>query len=344
MFGVSHKSIWLIAGWSILSVINFIRLLFYKVLVDSDYSWDWVIKYPTISLLVGLLMIFFWIAPGYNLIKRKSALIRISLFLFHGLSFTVIYIYLLFFVSGLWSDLLTLKWYLSSTNEAFIKNAHSVLQNYLYCIAIIFAYDYFDDKSRVLNEKKEIENQLQQSKLSNLQAKLRPHFLFNTLHSIVALIDENRKRAQQVVINLSDLLRFSVDLESSLISVEEEIELLKKYASIEMARYEEQLKIEWQISDIGDTFQVPPLILQPILENSVKHGFRNQRSQLIIKIMVDKSRKQIIVENNGNSLADNFQSGVGLKLVNQQLKVHFGKTVGIELYQEGAWIVNKLQF
>ena len=338
------RDIWLVLAWSILIVINCIQLVVHKLVVEGDYPWVWVLILPFVSLIVGYVMIFFWLLPGFDFIKKYKKLWRILLFILHGLAYGFLYILLVFFIFEILTRPFSIKEYFGTVKSVVLSNFHNVSKNYIYCLAIYFAFEYFHSRSQILFEKSKVESELNQVKLETLKAKLQPHFLFNTLNSVVALIDENKKKAQHALIDLSDLLRYSMNMApDKLIPLEEEIDLLKKYLSIEQARYEDQLKIEWDWKKAGREFYLPPMILQPIVENSMKHGFKNYEGILNIVIEIHEMKREILIKNNGVPLEDNIKYGTGLQIIQQRLKQHFGERADFKIFQKDQWIVNHLK-
>ena len=109
-------------------------------------------------------------------------------------------------------------------------------------------------------------------RMQALQARIRPHFLFNTLNSITSLIHSNPERAESAILNLADLFRQSLKLEEEGRSLEMEIDLTKRYLEIEELRLGERLKVDWQIDLATLDLTIPPLTLQPLVENAIYHG------------------------------------------------------------------------
>ncbi len=188
------RDVWLVIAWSVIIIINCIQLAVHKLVVAEEYPWAWVLIFPAISLLVGLAMIFLWLLPGFDFIKKFGKFTQVLLFILHGLTFGVIYILLVFLSFGLWTGRFTIEKYVETTTEVILSDFHNVSKNYIYCLAIYFAFEYFQSRSKLLVEKAKVEKELDQVKLETLKAKLQPHFLFNTLNSAVALIDENKKK------------------------------------------------------------------------------------------------------------------------------------------------------
>ena len=111
-----------------------------------------------------------------------------------------------------------------------------------------------------------------QARLAELQARIRPHFLFNTLNSAIALVRAEPARAESLLEDLSDLFRHALAEQSDAVTLAQEIELAERYLAIEQVRFGHRLKVEWELDDGVDHALLPPLLLQPLVENAVKHG------------------------------------------------------------------------
>ena len=230
------------------------------------------------------------------------------------------------------------KWYITS-------EFHNVLKMYFIKLILLIAMDYFQGRERTIIEKSNLEKELFEVKHNALKAKLQPHFLFNTLNTIVAIIDENKIKAQNALIALSDLLRYSMEIKpNQLITIKEELELLNKYLTIEKSRFENQVIIEIDNNTDEAIFMVPPLILQPIAENAIKHGFKGIHGKLTLIVEVDNTTKLVRVKNDGQAVSENFESGNGIQIVKQRMKQHFGSNSRFKLYEHNGWIINELDF
>lgn len=111
-----------------------------------------------------------------------------------------------------------------------------------------------------------------QARIQALQARIRPHFLFNSMNVIASLTRSDPKMAEQAVEDLADLFRFSMSDASKLIPLEQEIEIARRYLHIESLRLGERLQVDWQIGDYAHDVLVPALLIQPLIENAVYHG------------------------------------------------------------------------
>ncbi|KZY88099.1 hypothetical protein A3741_24800, partial [Oleiphilus sp. HI0069] len=112
------------------------------------------------------------------------------------------------------------------------------------------------------------------ARIQALQARIRPHFLFNSMNSIASLIAIDPQKAEDAVIDLSTIFRATLNNQTSLIPVREEIELCRRYLNIEALRLGNRLKIEWKLNNAKKKVLIPPLTLQPLVENAIYHGIQ----------------------------------------------------------------------
>ncbi len=187
---------------------------------------------------------------------------------------------------------------------------------YFCSVAIVYAYYYFKGKKEYELQESQLKTQLLDSKIRSLQSQLQPHFLFNALNDIASLVDHSPEKAQDSIADLSDMLRATLQLsDTKFITLEEELQLLQKYLEIERIRYDSKLVINTEVANEVKSYMVPPLLLQPIVENSLKHGFSYDHDNLEITITVNKREEKLLVQitNDGKSLSKNKDNlGIGL--------------------------------
>lgn len=186
------------------------------------------------------------------------------------------------------------------------------------------------------------------AEIAFLRSQIKPHFLYNALNSIAALCLDEPQKAEDLIIQLSEYIRNSFDFKKldSLVTIEKEFELLKAYLNIEKARFGTRLNVEYDI-DENLNILIPPLILQPLVENAVRHGLMSNLQGGTVKITIKKLTGTVsfFVEDNGSGisrakleeiLASNVETkGVGIWNINQRLKLLYGKGVQFES-REGA--------
>ncbi|WP_426143841.1 sensor histidine kinase [Pseudomonas sp. DWP3-1-2] len=133
------------------------------------------------------------------------------------------------------------------------------------------------------------------ARIESLQARIRPHFLFNTLNSIASLVATQPAKAEQAVLDLSDLFRASLAKPGSLVTWRDELELAKRYLSIEQYRLGERLQLDWAVSAIPDDLPIPQLTLQPLLENALLYGIAPRIEGGVIKVEADYKKGEFIL-------------------------------------------------
>ncbi|NER14251.1 hypothetical protein GWK08_12430 [Leptobacterium flavescens] len=179
---------------------------------------------------------------------------------------------------------------------------------YFSIIIMVYAYNYFRNQKEYQVKEARLRTQLLDSKIRALQSQLQPHFLFNALNDISSLIDIDTKRSQDAIADLSEMLRSTLNLKDvKQISLREELDLLEKYIDIEKIRYAEKISFKMEVSPDLLNIKVPPLLLQPIVENSIRHGFSYEHDKLMISIRVSEENGSIRfeLENNGKAVNEN---------------------------------------
>jgi sensor histidine kinase YesM len=204
---------------------------------------------------------------------------------------------------------------------------------------------------------REREESLALAQLQALKTQLHPHFLFNTLNAISELVYEDSAQAEKTITRLSELLRFSLKTDQAQeVPLHEELEFLRMYIEIQQTLLQERLQVRWRIAPETFNACVPSMILQPLVENSIRHGIAPLRSGGTIKIISTKENGWLVlnVEDDGLGLTDKSTNGkgVGIGLQNTQtrLKRLYGERHEFDLKMLsakdrcGTWVEIKLPF
>lgn len=202
-------------------------------------------------------------------------------------------------------------------------------------IAVVHAYSYYRDSENERLRGVQLEKDLISNQLRMLKMQLQPHFLFNTLNSIVSAIHQQKTTvASDMTTGLSELLRIALNENGrTVVSLEEELNYVYQYLQIEQYRFK-NLKVEYDIQDEATQVEVPNFFLQPIVENAIKHGISKNVGAQLLKIsihIVAMDQLQIDVYNEGPALAQK-NGGIGLQNVRQRLQAHYGKSATLELF------------
>ncbi len=155
-----------------------------------------------------------------------------------------------------------------------------------------------------------------QARLAELQARIRPHFLFNTLNSAIALVRKEPARAEALLEDLSDLFRHALQDQGSAVTLAQEIELARRYLAIEQVRFGERLRVEWDIDESANQARLPPLLLQPLLENAVKHGVEPSEPGANVKVSTQRRGASVVVKVTNTVPGGEGARGNGLALDN----------------------------
>lgn len=183
----------------------------------------------------------------------------------------------------------------------------------------------------------QLEGQLSKAHLQTLKSQLQPHFLFNTMHSISALMLTDVNAADRMMSRLSDLLRISLETaDTQITTLSRELEFVNCYLDIEKVRFEERMNVIVRVAPETLDAQIPHLLLQPLVDNAVKHGISKLPHGGEIRISVDSQNNelQLTVEDNGPGLRSSSSlaaSGIGLRITRERLESLYGQNQSLEL-------------
>jgi two-component system sensor histidine kinase AlgZ len=154
------------------------------------------------------------------------------------------------------------------------------------------------------------------ARLAELQSRIRPHFLFNTLNSAIALVRAEPAKAEALLEDLSDLFRHALVAQGDSATLAEEITLAERYLAIEQVRFGDRLRVLWSLDPDAGTAKLPPLLLQPLVENAVKHGVEPSDSGADIHIVTDRRRNSVVIKVTNSVPAGQGEPGHGVALDN----------------------------
>ena len=154
------------------------------------------------------------------------------------------------------------------------------------------------------------------ARLSELQARIRPHFLFNTLNSAIALVRAEPARAETLLEDLSELFRHALVDQGDAVTLEQEIALAGRYLDIEKVRFGERLQVEWVIDPLAGQARLPPLLLQPLVENAVRHGVEPSDVGATIRVSTQKRGSVVVIKVTNTVPAGSGEPGHGVALDN----------------------------
>jgi sensor histidine kinase YesM len=329
--------------------------LFYALIIGLNLATELIKVTPTfiilsiqsyfLSVIVTHLMRYIilkyhWLKLNiWNLVLKSFVLSVVFAFVYEG-------------VDHLISNLVDVDFYYDpSKAEYSISNffASVFLYVILFTLWLSFYYSYlFIEKSR----KQEIKNlQFEASKneieLKNLRAQINPHFLFNSLNSIKALIEIDKSEAKEAITKLSNLLRQSITLsKNKLITIKQELEVVETYIKLEKIRFEERINAEFNIDNGALNCKIPPLMIQTLVENGIKHGISKSINGGIIKVNITKKNDSItvLIENTGYLRPHTKYIGIGIENTKKRLRILFGKTAKFKIFQCKDLVCVEIEF
>lgn len=214
-------------------------------------------------------------------------------------------------------------------------------------LCIYFFYHLFERLNRLQVEQLQLAATVKEAELRALKSQVNPHFLFNSLNSLRALIDEDAPRAREAVTRLANMLRYSLQSgQQETVPLEEEIRIVEDYLALEQIRHENRLRVRWDVAESvrAGVLTVPPMLLQTLVENAVKYGISSRREggELVISARFEGAALNIRVTNPGDLSAPTSpaaaragsSTGVGLRNASERLKLLFGERAALTLLAE----------
>lgn len=210
---------------------------------------------------------------------------------------------------------------------------------YIITVGVYYVIQYFQGLQKKDQEKGELAIKNREMQLSLLKSQINPHFLFNTLNSINMLVGSSKEQARKVITQLSDIFRYALDSHGDeMVKLIHELDFIDNYIKIQQVRFGERLQFVKQIDFTCLSVEIPPMILQPLVENSVKYGIGPKENGGTIVLTVKRFNQMIFFEvkddglgSNAKKVMDGSSSGVGLKNTDQRLRSIFGPGSGLRI-------------
>lgn len=332
----------LAAFYTLFDIVYLAKIAYVRNFIVEEVKESWadiLIYYILIDWLIVISYMTFISISTKRLLDKKYSWVRI--FIMHTVLsiFIGLVIRFVFDIQGILMGSFSLQQY--SIKESIDRLILVMDFNFLIYFAMIFivyTYHYLKRVKESEKQKNQLETQLVNTRMEMLSSQLQPHFLFNTLNSIAVLVEMDAKKAQNTIADLSDFLReILYSGNHYTVLLEKELRILKYYLNILTVRFSDHLEVEKKIEEGLLHQKVPFLILQPIIENSVKHGYSYDHTKLSISIQIysEKNRMVIKIINDGESLAlsqeELLAKGVGLSNIRDRLINLYGNKYFFEI-------------
>ena len=212
------------------------------------------------------------------------------------------------------------------------------LVTYAVIVGVFYAFDYYQKFRERELRAAQLEGRLAQAELQNLKTQLQPHFLFNTLHAISVLMQENVPAANRMLVRLSELLRMTLESAGAQeVTLKQEMEFVRRYLEIEQTRFQDRLSVKILVDPAALDARAPSLLLQPLVENALRHGVSRRVGAGLLEIRAQRegSKLRLQVRDNGPGLqtdADrSLVKGVGLSNTRARLDQLYGSAHSFEI-------------
>ncbi|HEY5885507.1 MAG TPA: histidine kinase [Pyrinomonadaceae bacterium] len=278
----------------------------------------------------------FWLARRYPLERGKI----LRSLLVHVLAGTIYSLLSLIIYLVVWLQINETVWNLTFQRFQFlfVSEFHTCLLIYLIIVGLTHAYEYYSRYRERELAAFHLQTKLAQAELDILKMQLHPHFLFNTLNTISVLMNKDVKAANRMLGNLSDLLRAALkNAHTNEVPLRQELEFLNCYLEIEQARFSDRLKVSRSIDPLALDASVPSLILQPLVENAIRHGIAPRVDTGHVEILARRinGSVELTIRDDGPGLMEGFQSDtaqhIGLSNTRARLAQLYGSDHRFEL-------------
>lgn len=235
-----------------------------------------------------------------------------------------------------------------SRSERLFLSSFNALWLILVWNLIYFIYHYVESNRRQQLDTLRLEAVVKSLELKTIKSHINPHFIFNALNSIRALVDENPERARTAITELSNILRSSMQAEKmETVPLQQELDIVKDYLALEHMRFEERLQIKFDIDSNTLSQPVPPMMLQTLVENAIKHGISKQINGGLIRICseIRDNHHELTVQNSGklNGSFEKNDQGFGIKSTQDRLNLLYQGKANFEIHDiEGGLVESKV--
>ena len=346
--------VWSFAVWTALALVRGVTGYLFDASVGRPMSWSVELMVPLVNFLLYALLtpIIFWLSVRYP-IQRDNWMRRGVQYGFAALVFSLVHVGvrgLLYpawdlrsnaFAYAAWNPhtgVWKFDWFLYR-GLLFYNSLDNILVGFIPVVLIAHAVVYHRRFREREFRASQLETQLAKARLQTLKSQLQPHFLFNTMHSISSLMLTDVPAADRMMTRLSDLLRMSLEKDGVQITpLSCELDFVNGYLEIEKIRFEDRLKVSVEVAPNALDAQVPHLILQPLVENAVKHGIsrRSSGGEIGIAATYDERNLYLRVSDNGpgmNESSPEERGGLGLRATRERLQALYGDKQSIEIVE-----------
>ncbi|MEO1049124.1 MAG: histidine kinase [Bacteroidota bacterium] len=223
--------------------------------------------------------------------------------------------------------------------QAFIAYTITGLLPFTLWSLLYFIYHYFLSNQQNKLDKMALKAALNEAELAILKNQINPHFLFNALNNIRSLILSDPDKARDMVTHISDLLRYSIQFNASeKVTLSKELDIVKDYLELESIQFGRRLRYDFEIDESASDVKVPPMTVQLLVENAIKHGISQSKEGGEVNIIASKNEDHVLIKvvNDGQLAERSKREGIGLKNLLDRMKILFGHFADLELQNSSS--------
>ena len=312
---------------------SFVMFLFVFTENGHPKTIDYIYTGSFLSTIIVPVLINFYILIPF-LLKREQYLLYILAFVLNILVFTQLNIW---FFEHLIDFVFPEYYFISYHSNITLLTIFSVFLIVTTLIKLSIDWFYFNSHE---NRELKMRNQLIQAQLSSLRSQINPHFLFNSLNVIYALAIENKAETKDAIVQLSDILRYVIyDANTERVALKDEVTLLKNYIEFQQFRHQQTKNVTFNCAIDADDYQIYPMLLLPLVENSFKYGIKGDIDNTFIRmdLILKNGNFSFDIENNYSEGQpdDNDYSGLGLENIEKNLDIVYPKSHEFNIFKTG---------
>jgi two-component system, LytTR family, sensor kinase len=311
-----------IVGWGGNALMNF----FFAWTFNREITNSFIIR-SIIIVLLGFIIthLMRWVLLQFNVLQKTF---DNQIFFFFGITIGFSFLYSLTSLS-LFNvfNLFAPEQKVYNFSRLLIGSTLNAFVTLLVWNLIYFIYHYVERVRKQQLDALQMQSVVKELELKTIKSHINPHFIFNSLNGIRALIDENPSRARTAITELSNILRSSMQAEKvETVTFEKELNIVKDYLALEQMRFEERLRVGFDIDEDTLNQPVPPMMLQTLVENAIKHGISKNMSggEILIVSRFTDDQHEIIIRNTGRLNGNLNAEGFGLSSTHTRLKLMYG--------------------
>jgi two-component system LytT family sensor kinase len=344
--GGLHKSGKRVRRWLVIALsCTIAAVLFASVMYVMLDMMEHVRPNPLLLLLWWVARFYLWaaLAPAvaYSLKRiplQPIASSRIFLHVLGSLMFSLVHMVLHLSLAVVFMGRPTLSGNSSSLSVQVIHSFPLGVLAYWVILAMMMAASHYERSRLEQVRTSKLQAQLAEARLRALQMQLQPHFVFNALHSLSDLVTDEPKTAVRLIARLGDFLRLTLQNSTSpWVPLKRELDFLEAYLEIERVRFGDRLKVVFQIDPQSLDAEVPSLILQPLVENAIRHGIASHIGPGLVQLASRRRGETLLLEirDNGPGMPSNPPEGLGLRNTHERLRQSYGSSYSLEVRNQG---------